>query len=416
MRLKPILALTAAVFAASAANALAADKVKVEYWSNSLSPKFDSVMKDMTEKFNKSQSGIEAVWVDVPWDAFQARVVAAVASGSTPGLVNLPKPWMDQFAQQKMVQPITKQVAGFKSVYTSGALKDVTYNGEIYGLPWYQVTAVLFYNKELLAKAGVKNPPKSFAELLKTARQVKEKTGVAGFAPKLQDGFTGWFLYEGLPVVQNGKAVFNSPAHVKLIEEFKKAYADGVIPKDAFKMQFEDQIAAYNGQRVAMFGEGAHALKRTQTDAPKVYAQTGVTGFPESNGKTPFGGFLFLWSVPKGYKNVDAAVKLGQFVTNDDNQLVFAKASATFPSTNKALEDSYFKAGANSKDPVEQATSVAAGAIKTSRTLTVSGLPDEAAMNKKLNDELEAAITGRKPVKQALDEAVKFWNGKFSSK
>jgi putative chitobiose transport system substrate-binding protein len=413
MKLKPILALAAVMFAASAAHA--ADKVKVEYWSNSLSPKFDSVMKDLTAKFNKSQTGIEAVWVDVPWDAFQARVVSSVAAGNVPGLVNLPKPWMDQFAQQKIIQPITKQVGGFKNVYTSGALKDVTYEGEIYGLPWYQVTAVLFFNKELLAKAGVKEAPKSFDELLKTARVVKEKTGVAGFAPKLNDGFAGWFLYDGLPVVQNGKAVFNSPAHVKLVEEFKKAYADGVIPKDAFKMQFEEQIAAFGSAKVAMFGEGAHALKRTQTDSPKVYAQTGVAGFPEGKGNTPFGGFLFLWSVPKGFKNVDAAVKLGQFISNDESQLAFAKASATFPSTNKALDDAFFQAGAKSKDPVEQATAVAASAIKSSRTLSVSGLPDEAAMNQKMNDEIEAAIVGRKPVKQALDEAVAFWNSKFAA-
>ncbi|WP_353324400.1 ABC transporter substrate-binding protein [Chitiniphilus shinanonensis] len=416
MKLKPTLAVAAAVFAMSAVNVLAADPVKVEYWSNSLSPKFDSTMKDITAKFNKSQTGIQAVWVDVPWDAFQPKVVAAVASGNVPGLVNLPKPWMDQFAQQKMLVPITKQVASFKNVYTSGALEDVTYNGEIYGLPWYQVTAVLFYNKALLAKAGVKEAPQTFTDLLKTARLVKEKTGVAGFAPKLNDGFAGWFLYEGLPVVQNGKAVFNSPAHVKMVEDFKKAYADGVFPKDVFKMQFEDQIAAFGSQKIAMFGEGAHALKRTQTDSPKVYAQTGVAGFPEAKGKTPFGGFLFLWSVPKGYKNVDAAVKLGQYLTNDENQLAFAKASATFPSTNKALDDAYFKAGASSKDPIEQATGVAAAAIKTSRTLTISGLPDEAAMNKKMNDELEAAITGQKPVKKALDEAVAFWNSKFSGK
>ncbi|AOY00257.1 ABC transporter substrate-binding protein [Jeongeupia sp. USM3] len=416
MKLKRTVALAAAVFAATSFNALAADKVQVEYWSNSLSPKFDSVMKELTGKFNASQTEIEAKWVDVPWDAFQARMVAAVASGTVPGLVNLPKPWMDQYAQSKMIVPITKQASGFKGVYTEGANKDASYDGQIYGLPWYQVTGVLFYNKDLLAKAGVKEAPKSFSELMQTAKLVKEKTGVAGFSPKLNDGFTGWFLYEGLPVLKDGKAAFNSPAHVKLVEQFAAAYKAGVFPKDVFKMQFEDQIAAFGSQKIAMFAEGAHALKRTKTDSPKVYAETGVAGFPQAGGKTPFGGFLFLWSVPKGYKNVDAAVKLGKFLTNDEAQLAFAKASATFPSTNKALDDAYFQAGAKSADPIERATSVAATAIKASRTLTVSGLPDEAAMNKKLDDEVQAAVTGRKSAKQALDDAAAFWNGKLAAK
>ncbi|KAF0813123.1 sn-glycerol-3-phosphate-binding periplasmic protein UgpB [Andreprevotia sp. IGB-42] len=418
MKFKRSLAVAAALFAATTMSAMAAEKTKVEFWSNSLSPKFDSVMKDLTAKFNGSQSEIEAKWVDVDWDAFLPRLTASLAGGTAPDLVNLPKPWMDDLAQKKLILPITKQIAGFKSNYTEGALKDVTYEGDkqIYGLPWYQVTGVMFYNKELLTKAGVKEAPKSFGELLAVAKQVKEKTGVTGFAPKLNDGFAGWFLYDGLPVVKGGKAVFNSPAHVKLVEAFADAYKAGAIPKDAYKMGFEEQIAAFDGGKVAIFAEGAHALKRTKTDAPKIYAQTGVAPFPLAGGKTPFGGFLFLWSVPKTSKHVDAAVKLGQFLTSDDAQLAFAKASATFPSTNKALADPFFQAGAKSNDPIEKALATAADSIKVTSTLTISGLPDEAAMNKKLDEAVEAAITGQKPAKQALDEAVAYWNEKFSAK
>ncbi|WP_035057353.1 ABC transporter substrate-binding protein [Andreprevotia chitinilytica] len=417
MKLKRTLGLAAALFAATTMSAMAAEKVKIEFWSNSLSPKFDGIMKDLTAKFNGSQNEVEAKWVDVDWDAFQPRLVAAIAGGTVPDLVNLPKPWMDQYAQSKLLLPITKQIAGFKNNYTVGALKDVTYEGDkqIYGLPWYQVTGVLFYNKDLFAKSGVKEAPKNFTDLLKVAKQIKDKTGVTGFAPKLNDGFAGWFLYDGLPVVKDGKAVFNSPAHVKLVEQFADAYKSGVIPKDVFKLQFEQTIAAYGAQKVAIFGEGPHALKRTKTDSPKVYEQTGVAAFPQAGGKTPFGGYLFLWSVPKGAKHPDAAIKLGQFLTSDEAQLAFAKASATFPSTNKALADSFFQAGAKSNDPVEKALATAADSIKVTTTLTVSGLPDESAMNKKLDESIEAAVTGRKPAKQALDEAVAFWNEKFSA-
>jgi putative chitobiose transport system substrate-binding protein len=417
MKLKFILAVSAAVFSASTMSALAAEKVKVEYWSNSLSPKFDGAMKELTTKFNASQNEVEAVWVDVGWDAFQQKVITAVASGNVPGLVNLPKPWMDQFAQAKMIQPIGKQIDSFKSVYTEGALKDATYEGDkqIYGMPWYQVTGVLFYNKDILAKAGIKEAPVTFSELLVAAKQIKAKTGVAGFAPKVNEEFSAWFLYEGLDVIKNNKAVFNSPAHVKLIKQFKDAYAAGAFPKDVFKMQFENRIAAYGAQKIAMFTDGAHALKRTKTDAPKVYNATGVAGFPLAGGKTPFGGFLFMWSVPKGAKNVDAAIKLGKYLTNDEAQLAFAKASSTFPSTNKSLDDAYFQAGAKSADPVEKGTAVAATHIKASRTLSVSGLPDEAGMNKKLDAAVLAAVTGQKPVQAALDEAAKFWNEKLAA-
>ncbi|WP_283148369.1 ABC transporter substrate-binding protein [Silvimonas soli] len=413
---KVVLALAAASCAVASLHATAADKVKVEFWSNSLSPKFDAVMKDLTAKFNAANPDIEAVWSDVDWDAFQPRFVAALAAGNAPDLVNLPVPWAAEYAQKGLLLPLDSKIGGFKKVYTDAAIKDVTYGGKIYGLPWYNSVSIIAYNKALFDKAGLKAAPKSLDELFAYSKQLKDKTGVSGFAPKLQE-FSSWFMYEGLPVIQNGKAVFNSPEHVKFVERFAQAYKDGSIPKDVFKMEFEQEIAAYDSGKIAMMTTSPQALKRTQTDAKPIYAQTVTTSFPLSNGKTPFGGYLFFWSVPKGSKHADAAIKLGQFLTNDANQLAFSKATeTTFPSTRNAVGDAYFQSGANSTDPIEHGRAVAALAIRDTRTLTVTGLPDEASMNKKLQDELQEAIAGRKPVKQALDETVAFWNSKLGAK
>ncbi|GGP27010.1 ABC transporter substrate-binding protein [Silvimonas amylolytica] len=411
-----VLTLVAASCAFASLSAVAADKTKVEFWSNSLSPKFDAVMKDLTARFNAANPDIQAVWVDVDWDAFQPRFISAVAAGNAPDLVNLPVPWAAEYAQKGLLLPLDSKINGFKGMYTDAALKDVTYNGKVYGLPWYNSVSIIAYNKGIFDKAGLKTAPKSLDELFAYSRQIKDKTGVAGFAPKVQE-FSSWFMYQGLPVIQNGKAVFNSPEHVKFVERFAQAWKDGSIPKDVFKMEFEQEIAAYDSGKIAMMTTSPQALKRTQTDAKPVYAQTVTASFPLSKGNTPFGGYLFFWSVPQGSKHADAAIKLGQFLTNDANQLAFSKATeTTFPSTRNAVSDAYFQSGANSADPIEHGRAVAAEAIRQARTLTVTGLPDEAAMNKKLQDELEEAISGRKPVKQALDEAVAFWNGKLGAK
>ncbi|GAB7128813.1 sugar ABC transporter substrate-binding protein [Silvimonas sp. JCM 19000] len=412
---KIMLAVAAASCAMASLPAAAADKTKIEFWSNSLSPKFDAVMKELTAKFNSSQNDIEAVWVDVDWDAFQPRFVAAVAGGTAPSLVNLPVPWAAEYAQKGLIEPLDSKIAGFKNTYADGAIKDVTYGGKIYGLPWYNSVSIIAYNKALFDKAGLKDAPKTLDQLFSDSKALKDKAGVAGFAPKLQE-FSSWFMYEGLPVIKDGKAVFNSPAHVKFVERFAQAYKDGSIPKDVFKMEFEQEIAAYDSGKIAMMTTAPQALKRTQTDAKTIYAQTVTAPFPVSKGNTPFGGYLFFWSVPKGTKNVDAAVKLGQFLTNDENQLRFSKATeTTFPSTRKSVTDAYFQAGANSADPIEHGRAVAAKAIVNARTLTVTGLPDEASMNKKLQDELQSAIEGRKSAKDALDAAVAYWNQKLSA-
>ncbi|GAA5784323.1 ABC transporter substrate-binding protein [Chitiniphilus shinanonensis] len=387
----------------------------VEYWSNSLSPKFDGVMKTLTAQFNASQGEVKAVWVDVPWDSYQARVIAAVAGGNPPGLVNLTVPWMASMAQQGMLQPLDAKVAGFKQVYTPGALADVTYDGKLYGLPWYNQVAVLAYNKALFDQAGVKTPPRTTAETFAAARQIKQRTGVTGFIPKLnEEGITQVFLLEGLPLVQNGRAVFNSPAHVKLLEQYARAYKDGSIPPDVFSIKFENLIAHYGSGKVALLNTAPSALVRVKTDSPAIYAKTAVAPHPVGKAGVPPGN-LFMWSVPKGYRNVDAAVALGRFLTNDASQLAFSRATeTTLASTRAALADPYFQSGANSGDPAAKGRATAADSGATARTLVQVGLPDESAMIQRLAQALEEAVTGRKPVKQALDGAVAYWNERLA--
>lgn len=405
---KTLLAAVIGLTFASAAQAA----VEVEFWSNSLSPKFDGVMTQLTKEFNASQKDIQAKWVDVTWDTYQTRVIAAVAAGRQPGLINITVPWMAQFAQKKIIQPI--DISTFQSVYTEGALKDVSYEGKTYGMPWYNQVPVLIYNKAILDKAGVTTLPRNTDEMLAAARLIKQKTGVVGFVPKMNDeGVTGIFMMEGLPILQNGKAVFNGPQHAALLEKYAKAVKEGVIPPDLFKDTFEAEIAGFGSGRYAMIATAPSALIRIKNDAPKVYANAAVAPYP--NKILP--GNLFMWSVPQGYAHKEAAIKLGQFLTSDKAQLAFSKATeTTMPSTKVALADPYFMAGQNSKDAATAGGAVAATTGGAARTLNVSGLPDEAGMMKALSTALEAAVSGRQPAKAALDQAVAYWNAQLGKK
>ena len=41
-------------------------------------------------------------------------------------------------------------------------------------MPWILVSIYLFYNKEFLEKAGIKAPPKTWAELSEQAKVIKD--------------------------------------------------------------------------------------------------------------------------------------------------------------------------------------------------------------------------------------------------
>ncbi|GGP27011.1 ABC transporter substrate-binding protein [Silvimonas amylolytica] len=413
MKLKKMLAVGAVVFGFASVYAQA--DTELEFWTMNLAPKFNDYFNKSVADFNKANPGLTAKWVDMNWDQIQPKLIASIAAGNPPALVNFNVPWVHDFAAQGNILPVDQYMGAAKNNYSVGAIKDVTVNGKVYAFPWYNSVSIIAYNKDILAKAGVKTAPKNFDEFVNDGKQITAKTGVPAYAPKLGN-FVGWFYYAGLPVVENGKAVFNSPKHVAFVQKFADLYKAGVMPKDVFKVEFEQEIAAYNSGKIAMMTTAPQALKRTETDAKDIYAKTGVAKFPVDAGKMAFGAWLMDFVIPKGTKDPAAAGKLGVFLTNDQSQVAFSKATeTTFPSTKKGNLDPYFQAGAKSADPVEAGRAAAAASMDNARTLTIPPgvLPDEAAMTKKLQDEIQDAVEGRKPVKAALDEAVAAWNEKL---
>ncbi|WP_233702096.1 ABC transporter substrate-binding protein [Iodobacter ciconiae] len=386
-----------------------------------MAPQFNHYFTDLATQFNQNNPDLEAVWVDMNWDQVQPKLIAAIAAGNPPALVNFNVPWVHDFARQGNILPLDEYLGTDKNLYQTNALNDVTYKGKIYAFPWYNSVSVIAYNKSLFNKAGIKAPPKDFDELLTQVKKISKKTKAPAFVPKLSaesgGSFINWFCYAGLPVIENGKAVFNSPKHIALLQKFADLYKAGAIPKNVFKMEFEQEITSYNTQRIAMMTTAPQALKRTQTDSKAIYAKTAIAAFPISEGKIAFGGWMMDYVIPTGTKSPADAAKLGKFLTSDAAQLAFSKETGTtFPSTKQAATDSYFMSGAKSRDPIEKSRAIAALSIGNAKTLTLEPgiLPDETTMQRMLQNEVQAAITGQKSAKAALDAAVKDWNNKLS--
>src|SRR5262249_15811250 len=138
-------------------------------------------------------------------------------------------------------------------------------------------------------------------EQLDAAKQIRARTGQYGFSPALGK-IAGLFLEEGLPLVENGKAVFNSPGHVALIRKLADAYKAGALLKDKLFSEdnFPAAIDAYNSGRIAMLEAPPSALTRVRDDAPDVYAATDVAPVPIGGQGVAAGGWLFHFAMPQG--------------------------------------------------------------------------------------------------------------------
>jgi putative chitobiose transport system substrate-binding protein len=100
-------------------------------------------------------------------------------------------------------------------------------------------------------------------------------------------------------------------------------------------------------------------------------------------------------------------------LTNDVNQLEFAKLAGAFPTAKKAAADPHFQRLRSDAGAYEKAMALGASRMDVVRTLYVAGIPGFERLNKRLQDAVEAAIIGRKDIKTALDEAAAFWDSKL---
>ncbi|WP_047248487.1 ABC transporter substrate-binding protein [Chromobacterium subtsugae] len=393
-----------------------ADKVKLEFWTDSLKPRFDGYFAAVKKTYEAQHPDVEVQWVDVFNDNFETKLNAAIAAGKPPALVNHDVPRLFKYSQKGTLIPLDSALGADKSAYLPNALADLSFGGKLYGLPWYNNVNVLTLNGELFRKAGLdpRHPIASLDDELRLAKIIKAKTGVPGLLPQLGQ-IDGIMLGQGLPLIQNGKAVFNSPAHAGLVRKFADAYRAGALARDSLFADdnYQDSVKLYNSGRLAMMETAPTAAQKAREDARGIYAATVVQPAPLGPTRIVQGGYLFSWAVSRGLpaRTQQEAVKFARFLTSDSQQLAFSKVTgATFPSTQKALADSYFVKASADGGAIESSRIEGAKVARNIRTLVLTGVPRVADLKKSLVDNVEAAVTGKKDAQKALDDAAAFWN------
>ncbi len=413
--LKKVALTTVALLASSA---LAQQKTQIEFWTWYLSPKFDSYIKASIADFERQNPTITVKWQDKQ-DTIQRDLQATIALGQAPDVVNF---WNDSTAaavEANLLRPVTEltPLATLNRLYYPNVLNIFKIGGQYYGYPWYGYVdqGVMMYNAELLKSAGV-NPAgiRTVDDLLNASRTVKEKTGNYGWIPPVADpngaSFLTYFYLDGLPITDaSGKAVFNSAAHVALLEKYVNLMKAGVIPQDVLRKEaFQVTNELYSQGKAAIMVGGPQSLNRVRDSNKDIYGKTRVTSAPLGKAKVQTGG-AFNLVVPRASRHPKEAALFALFMTNNANQIKFANVVPVVPTTLAARNDPSFKT--TSQDPIELATARVAG----TGGLINPGFPapkNSKVVYKGFNDNIQAAFLGNKTAKQALDDAVTFWNDK----
>jgi multiple sugar transport system substrate-binding protein len=219
--------------------------------------------KAMVAAWNAKNPKEKVTAQEIPAGKTSEEVIgAAITAGNAPCLVlNTSPAAVPQFQKQGGLVPLENfkgAIAYLKA--RSGATLDqyTSADGKHYQVPWKSNPVMIFYNKDLLKKAGVdpNNPPlATYADFLATSRKIV-KSGAApdAIAPSpTSEFFQPWFdfypLYAaesgGKQLVANGKATFDDPAGQAVAAFWGSMYSEGLAPKEKYNGDsFADKKAA----------------------------------------------------------------------------------------------------------------------------------------------------------------------------
>jgi putative chitobiose transport system substrate-binding protein len=409
------LAVAALVAPAPTALAAAAPAVTLEFWTIALQPFFNDYINGLIGAYERAHPDTKVRWIDVQFAAIEQKMLAALAGGVPPDVVNLNTEMTVRLAERNALVDMDGAVpAEARRNYFDGLWKSTAVRGRTYGVPWYVVPNVIAYNAQIYKSAGLdpNRPPTSEDEMIRHAKTIKDKTKIYGFMPNVDAvRMMHRFQEAGLPILSadGRRAVFNSDEHARYLTRYVDLFKGDYFPDDTLRRGYLGATERYSAARLGMLITGPQFLLRVKKDNPDVYAQTLVAGYPKGRGKTLHLATMAV-TVPRASRHSRAAVEFALFVTNDANQLEFSKQVVVFPSTRRAAGDPFFRKGGAA--PEDVARKVAAADLASARDLSVV-VPHSGDLFKMFREAIESAFYGKRSPKDALDWAVKQWNARL---
>jgi multiple sugar transport system substrate-binding protein len=297
-------------------------------------------INNMTAEFQKLNPQVHVTPEYVPYEALHDKIVTAAASGSGYDIVLFDVIWPAEFAAQGILRDITSEIPKtmIDQVF-SGAWESSVYKGRYYGIPWIMDTEYLFYNTDMLKKAGIAAPPKTLKELADQAKIIKQKglckypliwawqqdeNVFVNFAP-IAFGFGGtWFD-------SNGKPTFNGGGTLKALEYLVQTVKDGTTNPASLQSIADDEVRLFGSGKAAFAVNWTYMYSIANTDATQstVLGKVGIVSVPGDgvNAKiVPINGSMGL-GITQSCKNPAEALSYIQYITSAPVQAKYAALS-----------------------------------------------------------------------------------------
>ncbi|MFY0403126.1 extracellular solute-binding protein [Pantoea dispersa] len=295
-------------------------------------------IRAMTQVFQTAHPDVQVNLEFVPYEALHDKIVAARgAGGNGYDVVLFDAIWPAEFSKFDLLQDVSSRIsADEKEKIFPGAMNTVVFKGKTLGMPWILDTKYLYYNKAMLEKAGIKDMPQTWQQVMDDARIIKQKNIVKyplvwswSQAEALVCDYTTLVSGFGGKFYNNGKLDFSTPASLQAVKLMKSSLDEGLTNPASREYLEEDVRKAFSN------GDAAFALNWTYmynmaNDAKqsKVAGQVGIMPAP-GDAPNRFGavnGSMGL-GIAKGSSHPEQAWQYISYMTSQPVQNKYATLS-----------------------------------------------------------------------------------------
>ncbi|GAA0229070.1 extracellular solute-binding protein [Actinomadura nitritigenes] len=387
-------------------------KVTIEWMDIATTEPSKTLYPKIAKAYEAAHPNVKIKLTNLENEAFKSKMTALTASGKVPDIfVTWGGGVLKQQIDAGLVKDLTSSASGLLNTITPVSQKPYQFDGKTYAVPYDMGMVGFWYNKRHFDKAGIKAPPRTWAEFLDDVRKLKA-AGVTPIALGGKDKWPGMYYWAYLAMRMGGMTAmqqaaktndFTGPAFVGAGRHLKE-----LVDLQPFQAGFQNAGFDTPGGEAASVGAGKAAMELMGQWAPAVEKDASGKGLGDDEGWFPFpavdGGQGVLTDVFGGGNGhalgKDApkeAVDFLAFLVNTENEHELVSSGAFMPVV-KGAESAL-------ADPGRKQVAEALGASTGFQLYLDQAFPP--AVGQQVNDSVAALIGGKATPEQVAQQVTK---------
>lgn len=379
------------------------------------------ILTTLINRFQAENPDVDIKVNVVAWPGYP-QLAAQIAAGDPPDLVTMHQSVISDYQRRGLLEPIgalLRQAGIDPASFTDAARAGVVKDGRIYGLPWDTVGRLFHINTRLMAEAGLMangRPilPESPEELLRHARQFKRATGLPYLvqaqvsAPDFHVALLyTYLLAQDAIIFPDDRTIrINTPEARRIVALFRQINAEGLTTRN---QDFPAATAAFTQGEGGIFPVGTWMIGPYDAEAANpdsaLHDSYAVAPFPPLWGEAAAFVDGHAWVMPRAQRNAEERAAIARFLRFLAQNNYEWSRTGHLPAFEEVLEQPEFRALPHRDDYAAIAETGVQLPDYVQRQSAIQGL---------IGEELEAAVTGNKPIEQALADAERRVNELFS--